>query len=561
MNLANGAEKQTDWLNIDWKKVNRRVRNLRQRIFRAKQEGNLKKLRSLQKLMLRSYSNRLVSVRRVTQTNPGRKTPGLDKVVVKTPGARGRLVAELGHFRFWQARPTRRVLIPKANGKFRPLGIQVIVDRCLGAVVKNALEPEWEAQFEGSSYGFRPGRGCHDAIEKIYHLAHPYTRKKSILDADISGAFDNISHEFLEEAIGQFPARRLIHQWLKAGYVYKEVFHPSEAGTAQGSVVSPLLANIALHGMEKALGVKHNSRGDTTSKRALVKYADDFAVFCESQEDAQTAKQILIGWLSERGLKMADEKTRLVHLQDGFNFLGFNIRHYPAPTTNKIGLKVLIKPSKSSVQKLKNRLKQEWRLVRAWNVKAIVARFNPIIRGWSNYFRIGVSSKIFQKLDYWMYHKQVRYAKRKHPTKSSKWLEAKYWGRLNLDRQDRWVFGDKKSGDYMLKFGWFKIERHILVKGKASADDPGLRDYWRKRELAKAKDFIPSRQKIARRQKGVCPVCRESLFNEEEVHLHHINPKANGGKDSYSNLELVHLYCHQQIHSKLKEQAKCKEAV
>src|SRR6188472_192983 len=202
MNLANGAEKQTDWLNIDWKKVNRRVRNLRQRIFRAKQEGNLKKLRSLQKLMLKSYSNRLVSVRRVTQTNAGKNTPGVDKLVIKTPAARGRMVDDLAHYTLWKAKPARRVYIPKANNKFRPLGIPVVVDRCLQAMVKNALEPAWEARFEGSSYGFRPGRSCHDAIEKIFVLARPNKTKKWVLDADIKGAFDNISHDYLLRLIG-----------------------------------------------------------------------------------------------------------------------------------------------------------------------------------------------------------------------------------------------------------------------------------------------------------------------------------------------------------------------
>ncbi len=192
-NLANGTEKQTDWNAINWRTVNRTVRNLRQRIFRATQEGNLNKVRSLQKLMLKSYSNRLASVRRVAQINAGKNTPGVDKLVIKTPAARGRMVDTLAHYTLWKAKPARRVYIPKANGKLRPLGIPVIVDRCLQAMVKNALEPAWEAMFEGSSYGFRPGRSCHDAIEKIFVLARPNKTKKWILDADIRGAFDQAS--------------------------------------------------------------------------------------------------------------------------------------------------------------------------------------------------------------------------------------------------------------------------------------------------------------------------------------------------------------------------------
>jgi RNA-directed DNA polymerase len=214
---ASGTERQTVWIAVDWQQANRIVRNLRWRIFRATQTGDWNKVRSLQHLMLRSYSNRLVSVRRVTQTNAGKETPGVDKVVVKTPEERGRLVDDLATVQPWKAKPARRVYIPKANGKLRPLGIPVVKDRCLQAMVKNALEPSWEARFECSSYGFRPGRDGHDAIEKIYGLARPNKRKKWVLDADIKGAFDTISHDHLLRAIGPVPGRELIKQWLKAG--------------------------------------------------------------------------------------------------------------------------------------------------------------------------------------------------------------------------------------------------------------------------------------------------------------------------------------------------------
>jgi len=190
---ANGTEKQTDWNAVNWRKANRFVRNLRQRIFRAAHEGNLKKVRSLQKLMLKSYSNRLVSVRRVAQINAGKNTPGVDKLVIKTPAARGKMVDALAHYTLWKAKPVRRVYIPKANNRRRPLGIPVMLDRCLQAMVKNALEPAWEARFEGTSYGFRPGRSGHDAIGKIYLLARPNKAKKWVLDADIKGAFDHAS--------------------------------------------------------------------------------------------------------------------------------------------------------------------------------------------------------------------------------------------------------------------------------------------------------------------------------------------------------------------------------
>jgi RNA-directed DNA polymerase len=231
------------------------------------------------KLMLRSRSNILMSVRRVTQVNAGKNTPGVDKVLVKTPAARGKLVDLLATFTPWRARPVRRVYIPKKsdNSKRRPLGIPTIMDRCLQAMVKNALEPAWESRFEGSSYGFRPGRNAHDAIAKIYNLARPNKRKKVVVDADVKGAFDNICQDYLLKALGDVPGRALIKQWLKAGYLEDGKYHDTPTGTPQGGVISPLLLNVALHGMEAALGVTHTSKGEINGRRAVVRYADDCA--------------------------------------------------------------------------------------------------------------------------------------------------------------------------------------------------------------------------------------------------------------------------------------------
>lgn len=240
---ANVTERTCVWNDVDWRKAHTAVRNLRQRIFRAVKEGNLKKVRNLQKLMMRSYSNILVSTRRVTQKNKGKYTPGVDKLVVKTPKDRGILVEMLSilvkYAFLWKVHPVRRTHILKASGKKRPLGIPSIVDRCLQAIVKNALEPAWEAQFEGISYGFRPGRSAHDALGKIYNIARPNKSKKWVVDADIKGCFDNIDHAFLMKAIGNFPARKIIHHWLKAGYVDKGVFHQTDAGTPQGGIITP----------------------------------------------------------------------------------------------------------------------------------------------------------------------------------------------------------------------------------------------------------------------------------------------------------------------------------
>jgi RNA-directed DNA polymerase len=546
--LANGTEKPTDWNAINWRKANRTVRNLRQRIFRAAQEGNLKKVRSLQKLMLKSYSNRLVSIRRVTQVNAGKNTPGMDKLVIKTPAARGKMVDTLAHYSLWKAKPARRVYIPKATNKLRPLGIPVVMDRCLQSMLKNALEPAWEAKFEGISYGFRPGRCCHDAIAKIYQLARPNKTKKWVLDADIKGAFDHISHRYLQEAIGLVPGKELIKQWLKAGYIEQEMFHPTEEGTPQGGVISPLLANIALHGMEEAIGVEYDCRGYLTGKRAVVRYADDFVCFCETKEDAEQVQKILTEWLKERGLMLSEEKTRIVHLREGFDFLGFNIRHYPAPKTSRTGWKLLIKPSRESVQKLRTKLKALWEQAHGNNVQTVLKKLNPVIRGWATYFRIGVAKETFDDLDHWMFSKEDRYTRHIHPKKAMWWRKQHYWGRLHLERDDSWVFGDKQTGAYLLKFGWFPIERHVLVKGTSSPDDPQIRSYWMERQAAKAKDLTISKQKLAKRQHGRCPQCGESLFNDEELQVHHLHARAEGGKNVYSNLVLVHLLCHQHIH-------------
>jgi RNA-directed DNA polymerase len=330
------------------------------------------------------------------------------------------------------------------------------------------------------------------------------------------------------------------------------MFQATERGTPQGGVASPLLANIALHGMEEAIGVKYDYRGQLIGKRAVVRYADDFVCFCETKEDAEQVQHILMEWLKERGLTLSEEKTRIVHLTEGFDFLGFNIRHYPAPQTSRTGWKLLIKPSKEAVQDVQRKVKGQWHEAQGKNVPAVLTKLNPIIRGWANYFRTAVAKEIFSNLDRWMFYKADRYTRRMHPKKSAAWRHRTYWGRFQLDRLDPWVFGDKQTGAHLLKFSWFPIERHVLVKGTASPDDPSLKDYWRKRQAAKAKDLTGSKQQIAKRQTGRCPACGDSLFNDEEVQVHHLLPRSQGGKDSYGNLVLVHLLCHQHIHAQMK---------
>jgi RNA-directed DNA polymerase len=545
---VNGTDRSTDWQCVNWRKANRLVRNLRQRIFKAAQAEDWAKVQSLQKLMLRSYSNTLISVRRVTQENTGKRTHGVDGVKVLTPDERGRLTDRIMAFTPWRVRPALRVYIPKANGKMRPLGIPTVMDRCLQARVKNALEPRWEAAFEVSSYGFRPGRSCHDAISHIAQLTRPNGHKKWVVDADIKGAFDNIEHEYLLNTIGDVPGKALIKAWLKAGYVEHKSWHSTEAGTPQGGVISPLLANIALHGMEEALGISYRPQkigllcqGD----RALVRYADDFVVLCKTRQDAEEVVSILKEWLAERGLMLSEEKTRIVHLTEGFDFLGFNIRQY-SDVRKPGGAVRLIKPSEEAMQRHRDKMRDEWKRLRGKPVATVVKTLTPKIKGWANYYRHQVASAAFNAMDAWMFRRECRYANHTHPGKPNKWRIKRYWGKLNPKRDDIWVFGDKRTGAYLPKYAWTTIERHAKVSGTASPDDPNLKEYWAKRTKAKTKELKPSYQRIAKDQDHVCPVCGETLYNDEELQKDHVLPRHKGGQDGYANYQLLHLDCHKQ---------------
>ena len=554
--IANVTAKTTEWHEVDWQRAYHNVRNLRRRIFKATQSEDWRKVRNLQRLMLRSYSNVLLAVRKTTQENKGKKTAGVDKVLVKTPLKRGQMVDDLINNQDWKLKPARRVYIPKSNGKKRPLGIPTIRDRCLQAIVKNALEPCWEAQFEGTSYGFRPGRSTHDAIGKIYRSITPNRKKKWVVDADIKGCFDNIDHKHLLSTIGNFPGRRLIKEWLKSGYIDNDVFHKQNAGTPQGAIISPLLANIALHGIEEALGVKYNCNGESSGKRIIVRYADDFVILCETKEDAESAKNEINSFLELRGLELSPEKTNIVHITEGFDFLGFNIRHYRVKNT-KTGYKLLIKPSKKFLQQTRNDIREIFLNHSGKRMSDLIGKINPVIRGKANYLKGCIASKAFGNLDKYLFRRQVRFVNRTHPKKNTKWKKDKYWGRLNLQRKDNWVFGDKQTGNYMLKFSWTKIKRHPLISKRASPDDPSLIEYWSKRNKNRQKSEVTKwnakQEQVAYKQEYKCPVCKQSLFNNEELHLHHVTPKSQGGKDTLNNLVWVHLFCHHKVHHQKKE--------
>jgi RNA-directed DNA polymerase len=515
--VANGPEDAPfDWQAIDWRRVEDDVRRLRQRIFTASNAGDLKKVRSLQKLMLRSRANTLLSVRRVTERNAGRMTAGVDGEVVLTPQAKARL-ADRVHQQAepFKAMPVRRVYIPKrgSSTERRPLGIPVITDRCHQARVVNALEPEWEARFEPRSYGFRPGRGCHDAIQAVFEVVKGKRPKRPwVLDADLAGAFDRIAHDHILTMLGTFPARGMIRQWLKAGVVEQGRLHRTEEGTPQGGVVSPVLLNIALHGMEEAAGVRYLSRGAIrVDSPAVIRYADDFVAHCHTRQDAFEIKAKLAKWLAARGLAFNEDKTRVVCLDEGFDFLGFNVRRYRDKT--------LIKPSKAAVRRIRERLHAELRSLRGSNAQAVIRKLNPIIRGWANYYRTQVSSETFNTLDAYLWRRTWKWATFSHPNKPKPWVSARYYGKFNKSRQDRWVFGDRHSGAYMTKFAWTRILRHWTVKHGASPDDPTLADYWAWRRRKTLLPINKTTQELTNSEDGRCAICKGAMFPVENQPL------------------------------------------
>lgn len=562
---VNGPEDETtDWDRIDWRAQEDNVRRLRQRIFTASREGDLKRVRNLQKLMLRSRSNALLAVRRVTEINAGRKTAGVDGVRVVGSQQKVELADWAHHHAMpWSPRPVKRVYVPKSNGRRRPLGIPVIADRCLQALTVNALEPEWEARFEPRSYGFRPGRGCHDAIVAIHTTASRTDAKRRwVLDADLAAAFDHLNHDHILQSLGTFPARGMVARWLKAGVIEDGRFASTEEGAPQGGVISPLLMNVALHGMEAAAGVRYYLTGTRAGKTmsecpVVIRYADDLLALCHSREQAEQVRQRLAEWLAPRGLVFNQDKTQITHLDQGVDFRGFTIRRYPNG-------KLLTKPSNDALRRIRKRLSVEVKALRGSNADTVIAKLNPIITGWAAYYRIGASKRAFGALDAHLWKLVHKWARFTHPNKPTRWVIAQYFGLFNPARRDKWVFGSQETGFYLRKLAWTPIVRHRMVTGTASPDDPTLIDYWYLRRRRNPPPLGVTMLLLLRAQHGRCPLCGALLLHTDHepqsprewekwlmatrtaFRKHAITAWGAGTPDERTATRLIHRHCHRR---------------
>jgi RNA-directed DNA polymerase len=542
-----------NWKDIPWKKFHRQVYRLQKRIFKASQRGDVGTMRRLQKLLMKSFAAKCLAVRRVTQDNQGKSTAGVDGIKSLTPNQRLELVEKLKLGT--KAKATRRVMIPKpGKAEKRPLGIPTIYDRALQGLVKQALEPEWEARFEANSYGFRPGRRCHDAISAIFDSINK--KPKYVLDADIAKCFDQIDHNRLLEKLNTFPAiRRQAKSWLKAGYILSRQWEPTHAGTPQGGVISPLLANIALHGLEIAIrkAFYPNLSSQKQYNLGVIRYADDFVVLHEDYEVLMRCKQAAVAFLNDIGLELKPEKTRIAHTLEklgeekpGFNFLGFNVRQYKlGKHQSKRGFKTLIKPQKEKVQAHHQKLAGIIVEMRALKQTELIGRLNPIIRGWSNYYSTVVSKEIFDKVDNLLYWNLRNWGKRRHCNKTEQWVYERYWQLIQDGDYKAMTFATSQSGKNPARLqshARTPIVRHVKVKGTASPYDGNL-TYWSTR-LGEHPEMDATRAKLLKQQGGKCTYCRLNFMDGDLLEIDHKIPKSLGGKDSLNNYQLLHRHCH-----------------
>jgi RNA-directed DNA polymerase len=555
----NTVQPMYEWNTLPWRKIERNVFKLQKRIYQASRRGDVEKVRKLQKLLTKSWSARTLATRRVTQDNSGKKTAGIDGLASLSPKIRLILVESLRKDEGKPA-PTRRVWIDKpGTDEKRPLGIPTIFDRAKQALLKIALEPEWEARFEPNSYGFRPGRSSHDAIEAIFAAIR--MKPKYVLDADITKCFDRINHDVLLNKLNSSPwIKRQVRAWLKAGVIDNFKYHKTNEGTPQGGVISPLLANIALHGMENRIkqyaetlpGTKQVNR----QAISLIRYADDFVILHENLEVVQKCQQIITDWLSEVGLELKAAKTRIGHTLEkvgdgipGFDFLGFNIRQYQVSKYNSgkrmSGYKTLIKPSKKAVIKQAKKIREVIRSKKAAPQKAVISKLNPMIRGWANYYSSTISRKYFEVLDDLTHWKLWRWAKFRHPHKGEQWVKRKYF---RTHGQKNWAFKEEE-GSFLFSHSDVAIVRHVKIQGDRSPYD-GDWVYWSSR-MGKHPEIPKRVATLLKGQKGKCSQCGLQFKLEDLMEVHHLDKNRNNNKQA--NLALLHRHCHDRVHGSMND--------
>ncbi len=537
-----------EWKDIDWKQIQKNVYRLQTRIFKAKCRGDAKQVHRLQKLLMKSWSAKLLSVRKVTQDNQGRSTAGVDGIKSLTPSQRFDLANSLELT--GKTKPTRRVMIPKpGTTEERPLGIPCMIDRAKQMLVKLALEAEWEAVFETNTYGFRTGRGAHDAIEAIFLSIKQ--KSKYVFDADISKCFDKINQKKLLDKLNTFPKLyKQIKAWLKSGVVRDGKLFPTNEGTPQGGVVSPVLALIALHGLETAIRGCINQTKKAQYELNVVFYADDFVVLHKSLDVIHKCKSAAQEWLKEMSLELKPSKTRISHTLNpyegnvGFDFLGFNIRQYPVGKHHsgynthgqKLGFKTLIKPSKSKIALHVETLRETIKSYKTAPQQVLISKLNPIIRGWSNYYSTVASKQTFSSCENTMYA-QLRAWARYRTGKFDFNTLNKYWHYIN----EKQTFS-MKGGMRLASHNDTSIVRHIKVKGGKSYFDGDVL-YWSTRKGAHPE--LPNRvAMLLKKYKGRCTECGLMFVGDDLIEVDHTTPKMDGGKDKFDNLQPLHRHCH-----------------
>jgi RNA-directed DNA polymerase len=539
------SKREVIWNAVDWQKAHQNVKRLQVRIVKATQAGRWGKVKALQRLLTRSFSGKVIAVRRVTE-NRGRKTAGVDGVSWDTPQQKGKAVGELRQ-KGYRAQPLKRVYIPKKNGKLRPLGIPTLQDRAMQALYLLALEPMAETQADANSYGFRRQRSTADAIEQCFKI---YSRRKTspgwVLEGDIRACFDQISHEWLLEHVPM--EKNILEQWLKAGYMEKRAYHPTTAGTPQGGIISPLLANLALDGMEREVRARFcQARNKPSTGVNLVRYADDFIVSGRSRERLEEIQTFIKGYLAERGLELSEQKTRITHIDEGFDFLGQNVRRYAG--------KLIIKPSKNSCKAYLDKVRNVIKSNPTLQAGQLIQKLNPIIRGWTNYHRHVCSKKTFRSMDHAIFKALWQWARRRHPkNKNAHWVRKKYF-RTKGGR--RWTFSGEVVGRngkpktvHLLYAANTLIRRHAKIKALANPFDPQWEVYFENRIQTSMKiNLMPRLLTLWQAQKGKCPACQQPITLESGWHTHHVVWRSKGGGEQLSNLQMMHPACHWQIHA------------